>query len=92
MPTGSIAPPTTTWNRPVESNAADSVIHVNGSSDLYLVAYHQHEFVDLHYEKLLRKRRQSASPWHSPDARSPRCNRCRWRAPPTRINPSPSQS
>lgn len=42
------------WNRPVESNAADSVIYVNGSSDLYLVAYHQHEFVDLHYEKLLR--------------------------------------
>ena len=42
------------WNRPVESNAADSVIYVDGSSDLYLVAYHQHEFVDLHYEKLLR--------------------------------------
>ena len=42
------------WNRPVESNAADAVIYANGSSDLYLVAYHQHEFVDLHYEKLLR--------------------------------------
>ena len=42
------------WNRPVESSAADSVIYVDGSSDLYLVAYHQHEFVDLYYEKLLR--------------------------------------
>ena len=42
------------WNRPVESSAADSVIYVDGSSDLYLVAYHQHEFVDLHYEKLMR--------------------------------------
>ena len=42
------------WNRPVESSTADSVIYVDGSSDLYLVAYHQHEFVDLHYEKLLR--------------------------------------
>jgi hypothetical protein len=42
------------WNRPVESNAAGSVIYVDGSSDLYLVAYDQHEFVDLHYEKLLR--------------------------------------
>ena len=42
------------WNRPVESNSGGSVIYVNGSSDLYLVAYHQHEFIDLHYEKLLR--------------------------------------
>ena len=42
------------WNRPVESNSRNSVIYVDGSSDLYLVAYHQHEFVDLHYEKLLR--------------------------------------
>ncbi len=42
------------WNRPVESNSRDSVIYVDGSSDLYLVAYHQHEFIDLHYEKLLR--------------------------------------
>ena len=42
------------WNRPVESNAADSVIYVDGSSDLSLVAYHQHEFVDLYYEKLMR--------------------------------------
>ena len=42
------------WNRPVESNSRHSVIYVDGSSDLYLVAYHQHEFIDLHYEKLLR--------------------------------------
>ena len=42
------------WNRPVESNSRDSVIYVDGSSDLYLVAYHQHQFIDLHYEKLLR--------------------------------------
>lgn len=42
------------WNRPVESNSRHSVIYVDGSSDLYLVAYHQHELVDLHYEKLLR--------------------------------------
>ena len=42
------------WNRPVESNFNDSVIYVDGSSDLYLIAYHQHEFIDLHYEKLLR--------------------------------------
>ena len=42
------------WNRPVESNSRHSVIHVDGSSDLYLVAYHQHEFIDLYYEKLLR--------------------------------------
>ena len=42
------------WNRPEESNSGGSVIYVNGSSDLYLVAYHQHEFIDLHYEKLLR--------------------------------------
>ena len=42
------------WNRPVESNSKHSVIYVDGSSDLYLVAYFQHEFVDLHYEKLLR--------------------------------------
>ena len=42
------------WNRPVESNSPDSVIYADGSSDLYLIAYHQHEFIDLHYEKLLR--------------------------------------
>ena len=42
------------WNRPVESNSRHSVIYVDGSSDLYLVAYHQHEFIDLYYEKLLR--------------------------------------
>ena len=42
------------WNRPVESNSNDSVIYVDGSSDLYLIAYHQHEFIDLHYEKLVR--------------------------------------
>ena len=42
------------WNRPVESNSRDSVIYVDGSSDLYLIAYQQHEFIDLHYEKLLR--------------------------------------
>lgn len=42
------------WNRPVESNSRHSVVHVDGSSDLYLVAYHQHEFIDLYYEKLLR--------------------------------------
>jgi len=46
--------PADKWNRPVESNSRHSVIYVDGSSDLYLVAYHQHEFVDLHYEKLLR--------------------------------------
>ena len=42
------------WNRPVESNSRRSVIYADGSSDLYLVAYHQHEFIDLYYEKLLR--------------------------------------
>ena len=42
------------WNRPVASHSGDSVIYVDGSSDLYLAAYHQHEFVDLYYEKLLR--------------------------------------
>ena len=42
------------WNRPVASNSGASVIYVDGSSDLYLAAYHQHEFVDLYYEKLLR--------------------------------------
>lgn len=42
------------WNRPVESNSRHSVVYVDGSSDLYLVAYHQHEFIDLYYEKLLR--------------------------------------
>ena len=42
------------WNRPVESISNDSVIHVDGSSDLYLIAYHQHEFIDLFYEKLMR--------------------------------------
>ena len=42
------------WNRPVESNSRRSVIYADGSSDLYLVAYHQHELVDLYYEKLLR--------------------------------------
>jgi len=42
------------WNRPVESNSRHSVIYVDGSSDLYLVAYYQHEFIDLYYEKLLR--------------------------------------
>ena len=42
------------WNRPVESNSRHSVIYVDGSSALYLIAYHQHEFVDLYYEKLLR--------------------------------------
>ena len=42
------------WNRPVESNSRNSVIYVDGSSDLYLIAYQQHEFIDLHYEKLLR--------------------------------------
>ena len=46
--------PADKWNRPVESNSRHSVIYVDGSSDLYLVAYHQHEFVDLHYEKLSR--------------------------------------
>ena len=42
------------WNRPVESRSSDSVIYVDGSSDLYLLAHHQHEFNDLFYEKLLR--------------------------------------
>ena len=42
------------WNRPVASHSGDSVIYVDGSSDLYLAAYHQHEFVDLYYERLLR--------------------------------------
>lgn len=42
------------WNRPVESRSNDSVIYVDGSSDLYLIAYHQHEFTDLFYEKLVR--------------------------------------
>ena len=42
------------WNRPVESNSKHSVIYIDGSSDLYLIAYYQHEFIDLYYEKLLR--------------------------------------
>ena len=42
------------WNRPVESRSNDSVIYVDGSSDLYLIAYQQHEFTDLFYEKLVR--------------------------------------
>lgn len=42
------------WNRPVESSSSDSVIYVDGSSDLYLIAYHQHEYTDLFYQKLLR--------------------------------------
>ncbi len=42
------------WNRPVESNSRHSVVYVDGSSDLYLVAYHQHELIDLYYQKLLR--------------------------------------
>ena len=42
------------WNRPVESSSNDSVIHIDGSSDLYLIAYHQHEYTDLFYEKLVR--------------------------------------
>ncbi|MDE0026664.1 MAG: hypothetical protein OXP69_19820 [Spirochaetaceae bacterium] len=46
--------PADKWNRPVESNSRHSVVYVDGSSDLYLVAYHQHEFIDLYYEKLLR--------------------------------------
>ena len=46
--------PADRWNRPVASNSGGSVIYVDGSSDLYLAAYHQHEFVDLYYEKLLR--------------------------------------
>ena len=46
--------PADKWNRPVASQSGDSVIYVDGSSDLYLAAYHQHEFVDLYYEKLLR--------------------------------------
>ena len=46
--------PADKWNRPVESQSNDSVIYVDGSSDLYLIAYHQHEFIDLYYEKLVR--------------------------------------
>ena len=42
------------WNRPVESKSNDSVIYIDGSSDLYLIAYYQHEFIDLYYEKLVR--------------------------------------
>ena len=42
------------WNRPVESNSNGSVIYIDGSSDLYLIAYYQHEFIDLYYEKLVR--------------------------------------
>ena len=42
------------WNRPVESRSSDSVIYVDGSSDLFLIAYHQHEYTDLFYEKLVR--------------------------------------
>lgn len=42
------------WNRPVESRSSGSVIYVDGSSDLYLIPYHQHEFTDLFYEKLVR--------------------------------------
>lgn len=46
--------PANQWNRPVESTSNDAVIYIDGSSDLYLVAYHQHEFIDLYYEKLVR--------------------------------------
>ena len=49
------------WNRPVASNSGGSVIYADGSSDLYLVAYHQHEFVDLYYEKLLRNDARGSS-------------------------------
>ena len=42
------------WPRPVESRSNGSVIYVDGSSDLYLVASYQHEFTDLFYEKLIR--------------------------------------
>lgn len=42
------------WNRPVESRSSDSVIYIDGSSDLFLIAYHQHEYTDLFYEKLVR--------------------------------------
>ena len=42
------------WTRPVESRSSGSVIYVDGSSDLYLVASYQHEFTDLFYEKLIR--------------------------------------
>lgn len=42
------------WTRPVESRSSGSVIYVDGSSDLYLIARDQHEFIDLFYEKMMR--------------------------------------
>jgi len=39
------------WTRPVESKTPNSVLYVNGSTDLYLRPFFQDEFNDLYYEK-----------------------------------------
>ena len=42
------------WTRPVESHYRSSVIYSDGTSEIYLKAYRQHEYVDVYYEKLQR--------------------------------------
>lgn len=42
------------WTRPVESTTPHSVLYVDGSADLYVRPFFEHEYNDLYYEKMQR--------------------------------------
>jgi hypothetical protein len=45
--------PSDKWTRPEESKTPSAVLYVNGSTDLYLQAFFEDEFNDLHYAKTM---------------------------------------
>jgi hypothetical protein len=42
------------WTRPVESTTPSSVLYVDGSSELYVRPFLEHEYNDLYYERMQR--------------------------------------
>jgi hypothetical protein len=45
--------PADKWTRPETSHEQDAVIYVDGSTDLYLRPFHQREYNDLYYNKMV---------------------------------------
>ena len=41
------------WTQPGKSNKPQSVVYADGSSDIYIQGYYQHEYPDLQYQKLI---------------------------------------
>ncbi len=41
------------WTRPISSNSPSSTLYIDGSSDIYLRSFHQEDYNDLFYNKLI---------------------------------------